>query len=221
MKEKLLIKVALGIALASMMLGIASCSSDEPMAPDYTDEKTFGADKDGKIFLYQDHRVKANTNFTMEEFTMELFSHDTWEEVTISTLRNGKWRRNFNAEEGKLGWTYQRCYEFQKDGYVHVFNWPYYESSLPNDTIRYNNERYSINVDEKSITFTRIAYQIEGIDPETGDIETSTYDANFEYNIVAVDKGRIVLDFTEQNGEVTRYSIEPHGEIQGVKVVYP
>lgn len=217
MKEKLFIKLSLSIVLALIALGMASCSSDEPAAPDYNDENTLGADKDGKIFLYRDHKVAANTNFTMEEFTMELFSHSTWEEVTISSLEDGKWRRNFNSKEGELGWTYQSCYEFQNDGYVHVFHWPDYDFCTSRDTVRYSKERYGINMDEKSLTFTRTAYQIDSIDPETGNMEISSFEASFVYKIVAVDKGRIVFDFTEQDGEITRYSIEPYGEIQGIK----
>lgn len=72
-------------------------------------------------------------------------------------------------------------------------------------------------MDEKSLTFTRTAYQIDSIDPETGNMEISSFEASFVYKIVAVDKGRIVFDFTEQDGEITRYSIEPYGEIQGIK----
>lgn len=208
MKEHFFIKFALVMALASMALGIASCSSDEPAglgegmqdADSCAIVDPYAPDDEGKIFLYKDHKVAANTNFTMEQFEQELFSHDAWEEVTISTFRNGGWLSNLNVIEGEVGWTYQNCYEFNKDDEsVNIYEWPHY-TGQPTDTAYYRIEQFTINPEEKSFTFRRI-----------GGILGETFDVSFIHRIVAVDKDRIIFDQGDQTtGTVTRTSIQPY-----------
>lgn len=188
--------------LAVAMLGIGACSSDnEPGAP----VDSFLPDTHGQVYLYKDMKVAANTDFTMEQFEQELFSHESWEEVTISSYENGKWNNNLNAIEGYDGWTYQQCYEFGQDGTVKIYEWPNYKGGM-RDTVRYTTESFSINPEKKSFTFRRV-----------GEIMGEPFDISYEHRIVAVDKGRIIFD--EGNPEtsvVTRTSIEPY-EIKAVK----
>lgn len=229
MKNKVTLELKGLIAVASLLVAawVTSCSSDnEPVVPGGEEEiignMGLNPDEDGKIFLYKDHKVEANTDFTMEEFEKEFHSYDTWEEVTISTYDNGSWAQNFNTKEGYVGWTYQNCFEFDLDGAGtgRCYSCPYY--CLENiDTIRYLKIRYDVDAEERTLTYKWDSFVIDSMNVEMDIYETSPCEAVYTNKIVAVDSARIVLDYHSKKGWVSRVSIQPFGEIKGVKIPDP
>ena len=194
-----IIKRAYGTTLMLLALAAGSCASEgEPLV-----QQGMEQDEDGMIMLNRELKVKANTNFTMEEFEQEFFSNDTWEEVTIAEYKDGIWSYNFLAKPGYDGWYYQSCYEFHDDGTAILYHFPYDFGN----SVLYSEFNYSIDPVHKSITFFTKFIDKNGQEGESSGT----------YKIFAVDEGRIVLD-----GLGLRKSIEPHEKIKGEKnqIVY-
>lgn len=159
------------ILLIGMVFGVISCA-DDPVSPS----------KKGELYLYNDLKVIATTDFSMDDFTKELYSHETWKENTYSSYENGKWNNNHNAVEGLDGLSLPYMYEFKNNGYLYKYE-PY--TNLK-DTFLYHKEPLVICMDERSITM-----------------------GSRDFKIVAVDDSRIVLDEYDVNGVLTRYSLVP------------